>query len=76
MGVPNEIGSGLRLTPTERKYLQNLFLKTRLRKPYYILSDIITVALFPLSLALAFSFIYPERKRLRKEQQRVRFWDI
>jgi len=75
-------GNGLRLSPGEINYLRIFFLKSNLKEPWLILSDLFTLAFLPFSVALVVSTIYFGRKRFRKqqrfekEQQCVRYWDI
>ena len=69
-------GKGLLLSQGEINYLKIVFFKTNFEEPYLIFSDIFTLAVLPFSVALVVSVIYFERKRFRKEQQRVRYWDI
>jgi hypothetical protein len=77
-------GNGLRLSQGEINYLRIFFLKSNLKEPWLILSDLLTLAFLPFSVGLVVSVIYTERKRFRKqqrvhkekEQQCVRYWDI
>jgi hypothetical protein len=65
-------GNGLWLSKGERNYLRIFFFKTNLKEPWMILSDLLTLAFLPFSVALVVSVIYFGRKRA----QEVRYWDI
>jgi len=78
-------GNGPCPSQGERKYIRIVFCKTTLNKPWMILSDLLTLAFLPFSVALVVSTIYLGRKRFRKQQrvkeeeqraQEVRYWDI